>query len=49
MNLLVYAKPALQYMNAILMTITEIAKSIARTKAEIDNIDLEMITLKRRE
>ena len=41
MNLLVYAKPALQYMNAILMTITEIAKSIARTKAEIDNIDYE--------
>ena len=41
MNLLVYAKPVLQYANAILMTITEIAKSIARTKAEIDNIDYE--------
>ena len=41
MNLLVYAKPVIQYANAIVLTIKEIAKAFAQTKKEIDGIDYE--------
>lgn len=41
MNLLVYAKPVIQYANAIVLTIKEMAKALAQTKQEIDEIDYE--------
>ena len=41
MNLLVYAKPVIQYANAIVLTIKEMAKALAQTKQEIDGIDYE--------
>ena len=41
MNLLVYAKPIIQYANAIVLTIKEMAKALAQTKQEIDGIDYE--------
>ena len=41
MNLLVYAKPVIQYANAIVLTIKEMAKALAQTKQETDEIDYE--------
>lgn len=41
MNLLVYAKPVIQYANAIVLTIKEMAKALAQTKQELDGIDYE--------
>ena len=41
MNLLVYAKPVIQYANAIVLTIKEMAKALAQTKQETDGIDYE--------
>ena len=41
MNLLVYIKPVIQYANAILLTIKEMAKSLALVKQQTDNIDYE--------
>lgn len=41
MNLLVYAKPVIQYANAIVLTIKEIAKALAQTKQQMDGIDYE--------
>lgn len=41
MNLLVYIKPAIQYANAILMTIKEMLKSLALLKEATEDIDYE--------
>lgn len=41
MNLLVYIKPAIQYANAILMTIKEMLKSLALLKETTEDIDYE--------
>lgn len=39
MNLLVYIKPVIKYANAILLTIKELAKSLALLKEQVDGID----------
>ena len=41
MNLLVYIKPAIQYANAILMTIKEMLKALALLKEATEDIDYE--------
>ncbi len=41
MNLLVYAKPLIQYANAIVLTIKELAKGLASVKQQQDKIDYE--------
>lgn len=41
MNLMVYIKPAIQYANAILLTIKEMAKSLALVKEQTEKIDYE--------
>ena len=41
MNLLVYIKPAIQYTNAILLTLKEMFKALALVKEQTDNINYE--------